>query len=53
MFADGGSEGGAGMMANRQEVPLWFHENILELVVLVAQPCKYTKKSSEFYILKG
>jgi hypothetical protein len=38
------------MTANVHGVSLWDDENILELVVMFAQPCEYTEKPLNMYI---
>lgn len=41
-----------GATANSYRVPFWGDENILELVVIVTQPCEYILKTTELDTLE-
>lgn len=40
------------MMGNEHRVSVWGNENILEVVMMIAQLCEYTR-IMDLYILKG
>lgn len=47
-----GAGGRMGVTANGYRVSIWGDGNILELVVMVVQLCKYIRNITELFILK-